>query len=176
MNSLPRWVTGDMKDKVRIQFSQRGMTLLEILVAITILSVGLMSLANMQTQAVQSNSFGNQLTEATMLAQDKAEEIKLVNERYLIDPSVAEPAEIQDTQNNWTVDTNGDGIFDSCNWATPEGTEGPIDIKENPVTTGGYTRQWCIEDGVPVVKAKTIHVRVNWANNRQVTLETVVSQ
>jgi prepilin-type N-terminal cleavage/methylation domain-containing protein len=155
---------------------QRGMTLLEVLIAITILSVGLLALVRMQTQAVKTNFSGRQLTEATILAQDKVEDIRLVNKRYLADTSLPEPAAIQDTQNNWTIDTDGDGIFDTFNWASPEGTEGPIDVTEAATATGGYTREWCIVDGFPVVKAKTVHVRVMWGNNRQVLLQTALSQ
>lgn len=155
---------------------QRGMTLLEVLIAITILSVGLLALVRMQTQAVKTNFSGRQLTEATILAQDKVEDIRLVNKRYLADTSLPEPAAIQDTQNNWTIDTDGDGIFDTFNWASPEGTEGPIDVTEAATATGGYTREWCIADGFPVVKAKTVHVRVMWGNNRQVLLQTALSQ
>jgi len=50
---------------------QQGFSLVEVLVAILLLTVGLLALAKMQTQAVASNSFGNQLTQATFLAQDK---------------------------------------------------------------------------------------------------------
>ena len=155
---------------------QRGMTLLEVLVAITILSVGLLALARMQTQAVETNFSGRQLTEATILAQDKIEEIRLINRRYLEDTSQPEPAAIQDTQDNWTIDDDGDGTFDNFDWASPEGTEGPIDVTEAATATGGYTREWCIVDGIPVVKAKTVHVRGRWGNNRQVFLQTVLSQ
>jgi prepilin-type N-terminal cleavage/methylation domain-containing protein len=157
---------------------QRGFTLLEVLVAITILAIGILALARMQVQAVQSNSSGRQLTEATILAQDKVEDIRLVNKFYLSDTSLPEPAGIQDTQSNWSIDTDGDGILDDFDWATPgpEGIEGPIDVTGAALATGGYIREWCVEDGVPVAKAKTIHVRVRWDNNRQVTLKTVMSQ
>lgn len=157
---------------------QRGFTLLEVLVAITILAIGILALARMQVQAVQSNSSGRQLTEATILAQDKVEDIRLVNKLYLSDTSLPEPAVIQDTLTNWSIDTDGNGILDDFDWDAPpgpEGIEGPIDVTGAALATGGYIREWCVEDGVPVAKAKTIHVRVSY-NNRQVTLKTVISQ
>ena len=45
--------------------SQQGFSLVEVLVAILLLTVGLLALAKMQTRAVASNAFGNQLTQAT---------------------------------------------------------------------------------------------------------------
>jgi prepilin-type N-terminal cleavage/methylation domain-containing protein len=42
--------------------SQQGFSLVELLVAILLLTVGLLALAQMQTRAVASNAFGNQLT------------------------------------------------------------------------------------------------------------------
>jgi len=56
--------------------NKKGFTLLEILVALTILSVGLLGLASLQIVAVRSNSFSLQLSTATILAQQKLEEFK----------------------------------------------------------------------------------------------------
>ena len=64
---------------------QEGYSLVELMVGVVILTIGLLALAKMQTQAVASNNFGNQLTEATFLAQDKIEELRLLNECYLLD-------------------------------------------------------------------------------------------
>lgn len=52
----------------------RGFTLLEILVAIVLLSIGLLAMASLTTGIMSGNLFSNQLTTATTLAQDKMEE------------------------------------------------------------------------------------------------------
>jgi prepilin-type N-terminal cleavage/methylation domain-containing protein len=52
-----------------------GMTLIEVLVAVTILGVALLALAPMFTNAVRSNASANQLTNSITLAREKLEEL-----------------------------------------------------------------------------------------------------
>ena len=54
---------------------ESGMTLVEVLVAATILGVALLALAPMFTGAVRSNASANQLTNANTLAREKLEEL-----------------------------------------------------------------------------------------------------
>jgi prepilin-type N-terminal cleavage/methylation domain-containing protein len=53
-----------------------GFTLTEVLIAMVILSVGLLGLSAMTVAMTKSLAFGNKLTTATALAQKKLEEIK----------------------------------------------------------------------------------------------------
>jgi prepilin-type N-terminal cleavage/methylation domain-containing protein len=59
--------------------SQQGFTLLEILVAITLMLIGVFAVLGMQTVALQSNSIANQLTVATSLASEALEDISSSN-------------------------------------------------------------------------------------------------
>jgi type IV pilus assembly protein PilV len=52
-----------------------GFTLVEVLVAISILAFGLLAVASMQLAAIQANSFAIETTEALNVAQDKMEEL-----------------------------------------------------------------------------------------------------
>jgi len=54
--------------------NNNGFTLLEILIAIVLLSIGLLAMANLTVGIMRGNLFSNQLTTATTLAQDKMEE------------------------------------------------------------------------------------------------------
>jgi prepilin-type N-terminal cleavage/methylation domain-containing protein len=54
----------------------KGFTLMEVLIAIVVLSVALLALAGLQISSIQRNSFGNHMTEAMTLAKDKMEEMK----------------------------------------------------------------------------------------------------
>ncbi len=53
-----------------------GFTLIEVLIAITILTIGLMAVAGMQVSAIHGNKMGNDVSTAIFLAQDKLEELK----------------------------------------------------------------------------------------------------
>jgi prepilin-type N-terminal cleavage/methylation domain-containing protein len=59
----------------RIQ-SQRGLSLLELLIALVIVSVALVAAAEMQVASISGNAFSNNATVATRLAQNKMEELK----------------------------------------------------------------------------------------------------
>ena len=56
-----------------------GFTLIEVLVAMVILSVGLLGTAALITGIINSNKLSNRISTATVLAQDKMEEIKSVS-------------------------------------------------------------------------------------------------
>jgi len=182
---------------------QQGFSFVEMLVAILLLTVGLLALATMQTNAVANNAFGNQLTQATFLAQDKMEELRLLNECYLEvigKPQSTWTTEDQNVVNNYNnqlsdavvanwVETDGpdpDTIPDQFSWqmATPDhtnadgllGIPNPIDVTGAAVSNGGFYRTWYVVDDRPVTKAKTVRVLVTWGNGREVNLDTVLSQ
>ena len=56
--------------------NDKGFTLIEVLIAMAILSVGLLGTAALITGIIKGNQISNRLTIATTLAQDKMEEIK----------------------------------------------------------------------------------------------------
>ena len=55
-----------------------GFTLMEVLVAMLILSVGLLGMAALVTGIINSNKLSNRISTATVLAQDKMEDIKRI--------------------------------------------------------------------------------------------------
>ena len=52
-----------------------GFTLLEVIIAMSILTFGLLAVASMQTMAIRGNDNASRITEATTLAQDRLEKI-----------------------------------------------------------------------------------------------------
>ena len=61
--------------KMQPKARQSGFTILEVMIAISILAIGLLAVFSGQTMAIQRNNTANRLTEAMTLAQDKAEEL-----------------------------------------------------------------------------------------------------
>src|SRR5262245_5532251 len=55
--------------------TEKGFTLIEVLVAIVVLSVGLLGLERVHIAAIQANTIARRLTQATTLAQDRAEQL-----------------------------------------------------------------------------------------------------
>ncbi len=201
MNSEKQMTTDNHQMKSWGKHSQSGFSMVEVMVAILLLTVGLLALAKMQTQAVASNNYGNQLTEATFLAQDKLEELRLLNECYLAviaKPELSWTAEDQAVVNNYNSqlsdsvvnwienDTDSDGIDDQFSWqlATPDhtnvdgvlGVPNPIGVDGLAASAGGYIRTWYVADNKPLTKAKNLRVRITWGNGREVTIDTVLSQ
>ena len=54
----------------------RGFTLIEIMIAVTLLAIGLLGMAGLTVGIMRGNTLSNQVTTATALAQDKMEDIK----------------------------------------------------------------------------------------------------
>lgn len=53
-----------------------GFTLIEVMIAIAVLVVGLLSVAGVATTVITGNTLAQNITTATILAQDKMEELK----------------------------------------------------------------------------------------------------
>jgi len=88
----------------------KGFTLLEVLVALVILSFSLLALAGLMVTTTKNNASGNYVTEAATFAQDKLEELRAVKWENLIDGNNTDQqggsTGINYTR-NWNVTTNG---------------------------------------------------------------------
>ena len=65
---------GDMS--MKNSSTQKGFTLLEILVALTVLSIGLLGMAGLTTTIMHGNALSNKVTTATTLGQDRMEHFR----------------------------------------------------------------------------------------------------
>jgi type IV pilus assembly protein PilV len=62
----------------KLHDNNSGFTLMEVLVAMLILTVGLLGMAALITGIINSNKLSNRISTATVLAQDKMEDIKRI--------------------------------------------------------------------------------------------------
>jgi prepilin-type N-terminal cleavage/methylation domain-containing protein len=63
---------------------RKGFSLIEVLIGLTILAVGLLVIAGMQMTSIKGSSFSHHVSHATILAQDKLEELKNLSYSLLI--------------------------------------------------------------------------------------------
>jgi prepilin-type N-terminal cleavage/methylation domain-containing protein len=154
----------DMNKKTNPVCEQLGFSLLEVLMALAILSIGLLAIASQQITATQSNTVSSKLTEGTTHAQDKLEE--LVNLEYSDD-------DIKD------LDGDGCNGLNDTGFDNDAGTPGDADYQENPALAEqrGYRVFWnvCID---PTTNAKRIRVISQYGifaagGGRTTTLNTV---
>ena len=98
-----------VKSKIPILFLKRteGFTLLEVMIALVILSVGLLGLAALQLVAVKSNSFSSEMTYATMLAQQHAEILKSLD---------YDDANLDSSNNPFTAAGSSKGVLYTVTW------------------------------------------------------------
>jgi type IV pilus assembly protein PilV len=89
--------------------SRAGFTLMEVLIALTILAVGFLAVAQMQITGLKANQFAMELTEGVTWAQDRMEVLMgLPFDDPLLDDTGGTPREDDDPPRGfsifWTVD------------------------------------------------------------------------
>jgi len=87
----------------------KGFSLIEVLIALVILSISLLGMASLMSTATKYNASGGRLTEATTLAQDKLETLRITPWTQIVssaaDDVVVAPNGTRYTR-NWVVATN----------------------------------------------------------------------
>jgi type IV pilus assembly protein PilV len=122
-----------------IKNQQKGFTLIEVLIAITLLVIGILAVASMQISSLGGNSNAIRITEASTWAGDKLETL------------MARPYNHADL-----IDDNGNGVA-GLNDTDVAGS--PAD--GGPEANGaGFTVFWNVADNTPVANCKTIRVIV----------------
>ena len=150
--------------------NEKGFTLLEILIAITILSVGLLALAEMTVYVIRSNTVGNKITKATVLAQDKLEKLK--NLSYT-------NAQLDDTDSN-TADVSTNIHSNTALFTSPDHSDAyPNDATGQTITISlSPQRVWNVAANTPASGMKTVTVIVGWNDsiNHFVALSTIIRE
>jgi prepilin-type N-terminal cleavage/methylation domain-containing protein len=105
---------------MNFSMKSKGFTLIEVLIALVILSVAFLGLAGLMVQTTKNNSFGGRMTEAATFAQDKLEELRAVSWVTITPGSDRKTGSAigTDYARNWNVATNGNlkTITITINW------------------------------------------------------------
>jgi type IV pilus assembly protein PilV len=136
---------------------QNGFTIIEILVAISILTVGLLAVASMQVSAIRGNKLSDNVTGALTLAEDKME--------YLLGLNFNDD-ELKDlvTGNNTNLSTIASGSVD----------HEEHNIDETGSAGGKFHRIWNVADNEPITNNKTITIIVTWDQDKhKVTISSI---
>ncbi|MGD9824793.1 type IV pilus modification protein PilV [Desulfobacter sp.] len=118
-----------------------GFSLIEVLVALMIFSVGILGVSMMQLWAIRGNSSANRLTEATVFGSDQIEQ--MLSWDYNDD-------RLKSTNNNTYTLSDGSGTI-------ADGDQADSD--------NFCHAYWQITDNTPVTDSKTIDVTVFWNLN-----------
>ena len=130
--------------------NSHGFTLIEIMIAMVVFSIGLLAIVTMQINAISGNTSAFEMTQATSLAQDKVEELMAMNYLY---------QDLNDTDGDGN---NGGGLNDT-------GANADFSIAQ-----GMYTVNWNIATDFPIDSTKSIRVIVTWANSKSLSLDTII--
>ena len=135
-----------------------GFTLAEIMISLVILSVGLLGLASQTLSVIKANSLSDQMTRATVRAEDKLEELKRRGyEDLQLQAPYSSPTGVStDIQANPSFFTNP-GHSDT----TPTGGAGTVTL------TGTPQRVWNVAANTPAIGMKTVTVIVGWKTTAQ---------
>lgn len=109
---------------------EKGFTLIEILIAITILSVGMLALASLQASGIRVNATANRMTTRATWAQDRIEKLMAI--------PYSDP---------WLEVAGNSGGLDSGG-------------NTHSITSDNYTISWVVANDNPVANTKLITVTV----------------
>jgi prepilin-type N-terminal cleavage/methylation domain-containing protein len=119
-----------------IRQDRAGFTLLEIMIALIIFSVGILGVASMQGTSILGNSKGRFISETTNITAGYLEDfLDRVKKKQYDDPALTD------------TDNNGAAGLDEQN--APD---------HGPITVDGYTLVWNVAEGSPFSGTKTIRI------------------
>ena len=141
--------------------NERGFSLLEVLVAMVILSIGLLGVAGMQTTAITGNTFAQSGTVAIQLAEEMVNRIRT---------NAGNDPDLYDD-----IDTSGDCTGLSAP-ADDDCTDWKSAIDNSKLANGSGTVN--VEDNKPIDNTATVKVIVQWGGSsgdaRSVTFTTIL--
>lgn len=144
------------------KLDNQGFTLIEVVIALGVLAIGIIAMFSMQTMGIKGNSNANRITETTIWAADKIEEIVALDYDDLIDRN-----------NNGTEhDLDKDGIDDTKdgNFGLNDTMTGTNVVADDTLRNaagtqiatddGRYNVYWNVATDHPIKGVKTVQINV----------------
>jgi len=129
---------------------KKGFSLLELLVALSILTIGLLGVIPLAITTIRLNNYQNQMLHARLLAERQAEVLRGLS---FSDPSLADDGDTTDLDNINVPDHS-------------------FTVTEENIT---YTVAWNVADNVNGQGVKTIRIIVFWNDPRRPTIRRTYS-
>jgi type IV pilus assembly protein PilV len=142
--------------------NQRGFSLIEALIAILLISVGLLATGLLQIGGIKANANAGGRTSGVAVAQSIMDDLR---SRPFDDPLLMDTG------------TNGSGLNDGMATAGSDPTPGNSDHFAGQITAVDgrtYTIFWNITDGTPMTRTKTLRLFVYW-NDQEFGLNRFVT-
>lgn len=138
-----------------------GFTLIEVVVALAILTIGILSVNAMQTMAVRGNMAASSITRASTWASDEVERIFNMPYDDLVDTNGNGSRANQD-QNNNGIDDDDEGVARDgvANFGLDDLAAFDASAANDP--DGYYTIVWSVSENLPLPNIKTVYVHVTW--------------
>lgn len=145
------------RQETQRMINDRGFSLIELMIAMVLFSIGMMGIANMLQTSTNGVNSGRHVTEANMLASDLMERLTMLSYDDTTDNSdplddVDADGTGQDADSDLVDDDGGNFGLDDATAATAD----------HYITNGTYTVYWNIAVDHPAVNMKTIKIIVVW--------------
>lgn len=163
---------------MKLELKDNGFTILEVLVALTLLTIGILAITGLAGTAIKSSSYSRSITQANNLAQKMIEELMVVDFDNLdVTDTVITPAELR--RNCTQTDFNVDLPVFTCTAVSPI----TVDSKDY---TWGYEVSYINLDGQnganpSTDRLKKLKVTISWTDqlwgaNKSLSVTTLRSR
>ncbi len=144
----------------------KGFTVVELLVAVVVMSIAFAGLTTMEVACINGTSIANNVTTGITLAQDKMEELQTLD---LDDPELDD----NNSSNNADMRAGLDDFTVHGSTASADDGHRDTDIDSDGNPGGMYTRIWNVSQDTPIDGQKTVVVIVTWKNSI-VTVSSII--
>lgn len=156
MKKIPKYPKSKIPKKTNTTNESRirnssGFTLVEILVSITILSIGILAVSQMTVMGLRVNTVVNQRMYARVVMSRKFEDFHNL-------PS----------NDAWLFDTDGTNNLDDIDTANADHYETFTDT----TAMYSYLSIWNVADNIPETNIKTVRIHILWGPNNKNTIST----